>query len=81
MSSLRRRISRNPLETTCEVDSFEGVVVDGRRLDLFFCPPRIPSGAEVFSEAQFRTKMLLPPRQLPHPCLLFAMVSQYAETS
>ncbi|ORY26130.1 hypothetical protein BCR39DRAFT_470688 [Naematelia encephala] len=50
-------------------------------LDLFFCPPRERWGAEVFSEAQFRAKMLLPPRSRPHPGLVFAMYTLAASSS
>ena len=44
-------------------------------LELFFCPPRTPYGSEIFTKAQFRAKMSLPPSERPHPCLVFAMVS------
>ena len=50
-------------------------------LDLFFCPPRVAFGSEVWSEDQFRAKMALPPAQRPHPCLCFSMYTLAASTS
>nr|XP_031862424.1 uncharacterized protein CI109_001921 [Kwoniella shandongensis]KAA5529496.1 hypothetical protein CI109_001921 [Kwoniella shandongensis] len=47
----------------------------GYLLTLFFGedPPRPHFGSEVFTEAQFRVKMLLPESEQPHPCLIYSM--------
>ena len=50
-------------------------------LDLFFRPPRVAFGSEVWSEDQFRAKMALPSAQRPHPCLCFSMYTLAASTS
>ncbi|ORX35659.1 hypothetical protein BD324DRAFT_631038 [Kockovaella imperatae] len=50
-------------------------------LDLFFCPPRVAFGSEVWSEEQFRAKMALPPKLRPHPCLVFSMYTLAASSS
>ncbi|KAL7422009.1 hypothetical protein Q5752_003782 [Cryptotrichosporon argae] len=50
-------------------------------LELFFSSPRQQFGSEVFTEAQFRAKLTLPPAQQQHPCLLFAMYGLAANTS
>ncbi|WVQ79976.1 hypothetical protein IAT38_002077 [Cryptococcus sp. DSM 104549] len=52
-------------------------------LDLFFCPnpPRKQFGSEVFTEVQFRARMLPNAESRPHPCLLFSMYTVAASSS
>lgn len=50
-------------------------------LDLFFSPPRPQASTEVWSEAQFKSRMALPGRQQPHPCLLFGIYTLAASAS
>jgi hypothetical protein len=50
-------------------------------LDLFFAPPRTKAGSEPWTEAQFRSKMNMPPRQRAHPGMLFAMYTTAASSS
>ncbi|WVW84231.1 hypothetical protein I302_106261 [Kwoniella bestiolae CBS 10118] len=52
-------------------------------LDLFFGTdtPRPLYGSEMFSEEEFRSRLALPEKQRPHPCLVFSMCTIAATES